>query len=136
MADPVPDPEDVSVDEETADEMQQAVAESDQDVSTEIRIAAGAQLLILFGLALASIGLSVWTGIIQPNVVVKATVNIGWLIEIVIGVFGLAFILYVMGLVFTALPGSVMEALAALGYGVAKSAGMIDDNDNDNDNNE
>lgn len=126
MADSPDIDEDQKVDEDTAKDIQEDLEESDEDVTTAMRLSAGVQLVALFIAIGAALILAVTTGIITPSIAIAATINIGWVIEYLIIAIVAAFILYVFALLIIVLPGSVLNFLAGLAYGAAVAAGLID----------
>lgn len=131
----MPDSPDINqeqqIDEDEAKDIQQDIAESDEDVSTLMRLSAGAQLVGLFVFIAIGILFAVLAGIIAPSIVITATINVGWVIEYIIIALAAAFVLYVFALVIIVLPGSVLNLLGGLAYGAAVAAGLVD-SDNEN----
>lgn len=115
------------VDEETAEDVQQSLEESDEDVTRSQRWAAGIQLTLLFGGIGAAGAAAVATGIVDPQVTLQATVDVGQAVELLVYGFVALFLLYVLTLIIIWLPGSVLGALGGVAFGLAKSAGYIDD---------
>jgi hypothetical protein len=118
--------QDPSVDEDTAEDIQEDLAESDEDVSTAMRLSAGVQLVVLFVAIAGALAIAVHAGFITPSIVVSATVNIGWIVEYLIIAITAAFIIYVFALLIIVLPGSVLNFLGGLAYGAAVAAGLVD----------
>lgn len=131
----MPDSPDINqeqqIDEDEAKDIQQDIAESDEDVSTLMRLSAGAQLVGLFVFIAIGILFAVLAGIIAPSIVITATINVGWVIEYIIIALAAAFVLYIFALVIIVLPGSVLNLLGGLAYGAAVAAGLVD-SDNEN----
>jgi uncharacterized membrane protein YdjX (TVP38/TMEM64 family) len=118
---------DPSIDEDTAEDIQQDVEQADEDVTRLQRWSAGIQLAILFGATGLAFAGAVYFGYINPDITVTATVNAGWIIEYAIIGFVAAFLLYVFTLIIIWLPGSVLSLLGGLAFGAAKAGGYIDE---------
>lgn len=118
---------DKTLDDEDAQEIQEDLAASDEDVSFWQRLSAGAQLALLFTALGGGIVAGVITGIIDPYIEIIATINIGWIIEYLVGGIAALFLLYVFSLILIWLPGSIISGLAGLAYGIAKQQGLISD---------
>jgi len=119
--------DDPSIDEDTAEDIQQDIDQADEDVTTEQRWWAYAQLAALFGGVILAGVAAVAFGIVDPSISVSASVNIGWVVEYAIIGFVGAFLLYVFALILIALPGSILSLLGGLAFGVAQAGGYIDD---------
>jgi uncharacterized membrane protein YjjP (DUF1212 family) len=122
--------QDSKVDEETAEDIQEDLAESDEDVSRVMRLSAGVQLVVLFVAIAAALVLAVLSGLITPSIAISATVNIGWVVEYLIIALAAAFIIYVFALLIIVLPGSVLDFLGGLAYGAAVAAGLVETENN------
>jgi len=119
--------DDPSIDEDTAEDIQQDIDQADEDVTTEQRWWAYAQLAALFGGVILAGVAAVAFGVVDPSITVSATVDIGWVVEYaIIGFIG-AFLLYVFALILIALPGSILSLLGGLAFGVASAGGYIED---------
>lgn len=119
--------DDPSIDEDTAEDIQQDIDQADEDVTRTQRWWAYAQLAALFGGVILAGVAAVAFGIVDPSITVSATVDIGWVVEYaIIGFIG-AFLLYVFALILIALPGSILSLLGGLAFGVAQAGGYIDD---------
>jgi len=119
--------DDPSIDEDTAEDIQQDIDDADEDVTRTQRWWAYAQLAALFGGVLLAGVAAVAFGIVDPSITVSASVNIGWVVEYAIIGFVGAFLLYVFALILIALPGSILSLLGGLAFGVAQAGGYIDD---------
>lgn len=129
---PATAPEDLDpVDEDTAKDVQESLEESDEDVTRSQRWAAGIQLALLFGGIGAAGAAAVATGIVDPQISLQATVDVGQPVELLVYGFVALFLLYVLTLIIIWLPGSVLGALGGVAFGLAKSAGYIDDGDSE-----
>jgi len=127
-ADDIPEP-DGQLDEDTAESVQEDLAESDEDVTRSQRWAAGLQLAVLFGGIGAAAAAAVATGIIDPQITLTATVDVGQAVELLVFGFVALFLLYVLTLIIIWLPGSVLGALGGVAFGLAKSAGYVEENE-------
>jgi len=116
-----------SIDEDTAEDIQQDLDQADEDVTRTQRWWAYAQLAALFGGVILAGVASVAFGIVDPSITVSASVNIGWVVEYAIIGFVGAFLLYVFALILIALPGSILSLLGGLAFGVAQAGGYIED---------
>jgi uncharacterized membrane protein YdjX (TVP38/TMEM64 family) len=119
--------EDPTIDEDTAEDIQQDIDDADEDVTRTQRWWAYAQLAALFGGVILAGVAAVAFGIVDPSITVSATVDIGWVVEYAIIGFVGAFLLYVFALILIALPGSILSLLGGLAFGVASAGGYIDD---------
>jgi len=119
--------ENPSIDEDTAEDIQQDLDQADEDVTRTQRWWAYAQLAALFGGVILAGVASVAFGIVDPSITVSASVNIGWVVEYAIIGFVGAFLLYVFALILIALPGSILSLLGGLAFGVAQAGGYIED---------
>jgi len=118
-----------SLDEESAEDIQQDLDQADEDVTRTQRWWAYIQLAALFGGVIVAGALSVAFGIVSPDITVTASVNISWAVEYLIIGFAGAFLLYVFALILIALPGSILSLLGGIAYGLAEAGGYIDDTD-------
>jgi uncharacterized membrane protein YdjX (TVP38/TMEM64 family) len=121
--------EDPSIDEDTAEDIQQDLDQADEDVTRTQRWWAYAQLAALFGGVILAGVAAIAFGIVDPSITVSASVNIGWIVEYAIVGFVAAFLLYVFALILIALPGSILSLLGGLAFGVAQAGGYIEDED-------
>lgn len=120
-------PDNAEVDEDIAKEVQEDIAESDEDVTGLMRLGAGAQLAFLFISIIGALVAGVYFGYINPDVTLVASINIGWVLEYLIIGISAAVVIYIFALVLIVLPGSVLNALAGIAYGIASAGGYIDD---------
>jgi len=119
--------DDPTIDEDTAEDIQQDLDQADEDVTRTQRWWAYAQLAALFGGVILAGVAAVAFGIVDPSVTVSASVNIGWVVEYAVVGFVGAFLLYVFALILIALPGSILSLLGGLAFGAAQAGGYIDD---------
>jgi uncharacterized membrane protein YdjX (TVP38/TMEM64 family) len=118
---------DPSIDEDTAEDIQEDIEQADDDVTRTQRWWAYIQLAALFGGVIAVGVAAVAVGIITPDITLTATVNVGWIVEWAVIGFIAAFLIYVFALIAIALPGSILSLLGGLAYGAAKAGGFIEE---------
>ena len=121
--------DDVSIEEDTAEAVQEDIAESDEDVTGLMRLGAGAQLAFLFLSIVGTLIGGVYFGYINPDLTLVASVNVGWVLEYLIVGISAAIVIYIFALVLIVLPGSVLNAIAGMAYGIASAGGYIDDDE-------
>lgn len=115
------------VDEQTAKEIQEDIAESDEDVTRGQRWFAGIQLALFFLGLVATGALSIYFGYVNPDLSVTATVDVGWIIEYIVAAVAAIFVLWLVTNLVIYLPGSVLNALGGVAFGLAKSAGYVEE---------
>jgi len=116
------------VDEDTAEDIQDAAEQASADVSWWQQLGATAYLIGLYVTLGAALVAAVWAGYITPDITVAATVSVGWVLEYLIAGLVAGFLLFTFGMLLAALPGSIIGLLGSIAYGVAESQGLIDDN--------
>jgi ABC-type multidrug transport system fused ATPase/permease subunit len=114
------------IDEETAEDIQDAATQADEDVTDRQRWWAFAQLAAIFGLVAVAIGLAIYFDVVALSLSVSAAVSIGWIIEYLVLGFVVAFLLYLAMLLLIAAPGSLISLGASVAYGIAESQGLVD----------
>jgi uncharacterized membrane protein YdjX (TVP38/TMEM64 family) len=119
--------DDISIEDDTAEAVQEDIAESDDDVTGLMRLGAGAQLAFLFLSIIGTLIGGVYFGYINPDLTLVASVNVGWVLEYLIVGISAAIVIYIFALVLIVLPGSVLNAIAGIAYGIASAGGYIDD---------
>lgn len=100
---------------EQVDEAAETLGDASNAGGSRIRFYAKLYLTVLFGGALLSLVVAVWTGIIDPSLSVSASVQIGWLVEYVLIGFAALFFVWTASMLLIALPGAfVSGAVSAI----------------------
>jgi len=116
-----------SIDEETAEDIQDAADQADADVTDRQRWWAFAQLAAIFAIVALAIGLAIWLDVVALSLSVSAAVSIGWILEYLVLGFVAAFLIYLAMLLLIAAPGSLISLGASVAYGIAESQGLVED---------
>lgn len=115
------------IDDETAEETVETLAEANEDVSKTQRNFAGIALFILyFGTALALVG-AFYFDIINASLNILAEANVGWIVEYFFAFLFFSFCAFVIGLHLKWMESSVINGIGAIGLGIADYLGMIED---------
>jgi hypothetical protein len=115
------------IDEETADETVDALSSAGEDVSEEQRNFAGIALAILYFGAGAALIAAFYFDVINASLNILAEANVGWVVEYFIAFMFASFCAFVIGLHLKWMESSVINAIGAIGLGIADYLGMIDD---------
>jgi hypothetical protein len=115
------------IDEDTAEDIQDAADQADEDVTDRQRRWAFVQLAAIFAVVAAAIGLAIYFDVVALSLSVSAAVSIGWILEYLVLGFVAAFLIYLAMLLLIAAPGSLISLGASVAYGIAESQGLIDD---------
>lgn len=92
--------------EETTEEIQESLKQSDKDIGMVSRTFATAYIMALLTLLSGGFIASIYYGYITPDITLTATVDVGWVIEyLVMGIVALILI-WSASMVLVALPGS------------------------------
>lgn len=92
--------------EETTEEIQESLKQSDKDIGMASRTFATAYIMALLTLLSGGFIASIYYGYITPDITLTATVDVGWVIEyLVMGIVALILI-WSASMVLVALPGS------------------------------
>lgn len=117
------------IEEETAEKVQEDIAQSSKDVSRRQKWFANIQLAIFFTSIFVIFIASVRFGYFKPEIVVLAKANLGWLIEWSGALFFIAFWLYIAKLFIESMESSVLNGIGALSYGVADYMGRLENDE-------
>lgn len=115
------------VDEETAEKVQEDLADASEDVSDRQQWFANIQLALFFFTVFAIIILAVKFGYLDSEITILAEANVGWVFEYSFALFFVAFWLYIAKLFIESMEASVLNGIGALAFGIADYMGRIEE---------